>query len=223
MDNQAPGMGADPMGGNASFMGVGDPSMGMDPNAGMGGTGQDMGGDPSMGADPFGGGGNEMTDDPEKEVESLVGQAASIIRKDMNSDGINKHEDKKKEVLGMLVSAITDGMDDEERNGIIDYLSDKVNGSGESDGDTDGGSEDASMDMQDDQDMSQDMNQDMGQDAGMPQDGGQAPMLEEIVNEITNGILDHAVPASKKARKPKSNIGSTDAKPQGYKAKPFKR
>ena len=51
----------------------------------------------------------------------------------------------------------------------------------------------------------------------------QAPMLEEIVNEITNGILDHAVPASKKARKPKSNIGSTDAKPQGYKSKPFKR
>jgi glycosyltransferase involved in cell wall biosynthesis len=84
--------------------------------------------------------------DPEKKVESLIGKAASIIRKDLNSDGINKHEDKKKEVLGMLTSAIIDGLDDEERKGIIDYLSDKIQGDGESKGDVDGGSEDTSLD-----------------------------------------------------------------------------
>lgn len=98
-----------------------------------------------MGANAFGGE-NEVTDDPEKEVESLIGKAASIIRKDLNSDGINKHEDKKKEVLGMLASAIIDGLDDEERKGIIDYLSDKLQGDGESKGDVDGGSEDTSLD-----------------------------------------------------------------------------
>ena len=100
-----------------------------------------------MGANAFGNENeNEVTDDPEKEVESLIGKAASIIRKDLNSDGINKHEDKKKEVLGMLTSAIIDGLDDEERKGIIDYLSDKLQGEGESTGDVDGGSEDTSLD-----------------------------------------------------------------------------
>ena len=98
-----------------------------------------------MGANAFGGE-NEVTDDPEKKVESLIGKASSIIRKDLNSDGINKHEDKKKEVLGMLASAIIDGLDDEERKGIIDYLSDKLQGDGESKGDVDGGSEDTSLD-----------------------------------------------------------------------------
>lgn len=218
MDNQASGMGADPMGGNASFMGGGDPSMGMDqgmgmdPNAGMGGMDQDMGGDPSMGADPFGGGGDEMTDDPEKEVESLVGQAASIIRKDMNSDGINKHEDKKKEVLGMLVSAVLDGMDAEERQGITDYLSDKINGAGESDGDTDGGSADTSMDMQ------QGGQQPMDDGAQDGQNAEQNQIMEDIVNEITNGILARTGNGGEK-RKPAANIRNSSRK--GYKKSPF--
>lgn len=130
--------------------------MGMDSMNNMGGdasfTGNDME-EPiddeniEMGANAFGDENeNEVTDDPEKKVESLIGKAASIIRKDLNSDGINKHEDKKKEVLGMLTSAIIDGLDDEERKGIIDYLSDKLQGDGESKGDVDGGSEDTSLD-----------------------------------------------------------------------------
>lgn len=222
----------DPMTGSAGAAGN-DPFMGggmQDPMGGgmqdpMGGGTQDPamnGQGPVMGSDPFGGASNdEVTDDPEKKVESLVGQASSIIRKDLNSDGINKHEDKKKEVLGMLVSAITDGMDEEERNGIIDYLSNKVGGSGESDGDTDGGSEDTSIEAQDDQGM--DQGGEMGQDNGMQQNGGQPPILEEIVNEITNGILGHSKPSSKKNRKPKSNVGHTAANAHGYKTKPFKR
>lgn len=220
---QDPTMGGAGAAGDASFTGGGqDPMAGgmQDPMAG--------GNEPVMGSDPFGGAPeSDVTDDPEKKVESLIGQASSIIRKDLNSDGINKHEDKKKEVLGMLVSAITDGMDDEERNGIIDYLSDKVNGSGESDGDTDGGSEDTSMETQGgdgmDHGMDQDMDQDMGQDAGMQQDGGQAPMLEKIVNEITNGILDRTARDSKKNGNPKSNVGGRKTRKQGYSHEPFIR
>jgi hypothetical protein len=133
-----------------------EPMNNMEPMNDMGGdasfTGNDME-EPiddeniEMGANAFGDESeNEVTDDPEKKVESLIGKAASIIRKDLNSDGINKHEDKKKEVLGMLTSAIIDGLDDEERKGIIDYLSDKIQGDGESKGDVDGGSEDTSLD-----------------------------------------------------------------------------
>jgi hypothetical protein len=133
-----------------------EPMNNMEPMNDMGGdasfTGNDME-EPiddenvDMGANAFGDESeNEVTDDPEKKVESLIGKAASIIRKDLNSDGINKHEDKKKEVLGMLTSAIIDGLDDEERKGIIDYLSDKIQGDGESKGDVDGGSEDTSLD-----------------------------------------------------------------------------
>lgn len=133
-----------------------EPMNNMEPMNDMGGdasfTGNDME-EPiddeniEMGANAFGDESeNEVTNDPEKKVESLIGKAASIIRKDLNSDGINKHEDKKKEVLGMLTSAIIDGLDDEERKGIIDYLSDKIQGEGESKGDVDGGSEDTSLD-----------------------------------------------------------------------------
>lgn len=109
----------------------GDMNMPMD-NQGMDMNQQPMGDDfDSMENEnnfDFGGNDNqsEISDDPEKQVESLIGKAASIIRKDLNSDGINKHEDKKKEVLGMLAAAIIDGMGDEERNSIIDYLSDKL-------------------------------------------------------------------------------------------------
>lgn len=94
--------------------------------------------EPIMGANPFEGNQadeDEINKDPEKKVESLIGKACSIIRKHLNSNGINKHEDKKKEVLGMLTSAIIDGLNEEERNEIIDYLSDKIQGKGESTGD----------------------------------------------------------------------------------------
>lgn len=214
MDAQAPDMGADPMGGNASFMPGGDPNAAMDPNAV---TDPNAAGEPVMGSDPFGDSGEEMTDDPEKKVESLIGQAASIIRKDMNSDGINKHEDKKKEVLGMLVSAIVDGMDEDERNSIVDYLSDKLNGSGESEGDADDTGENAESIPQEQQPV-EDPNAGTDPDAGQP--APQDQIMEDIVNEITNGILNRKGNGGEDV-KTASNI--KNGQRQGYKAKPFKR
>lgn len=65
--------------------------------------------------------------DPVNQVESLIGKAASIIRKDMNSNGIEDYMDKKKEILGMLTSAIISGADEDDKKAIIDYLSKKIN------------------------------------------------------------------------------------------------
>ena len=190
--------------------------MGMDP--GMGSADEE----PVMGANPFGDEGNDngMTDDPEKKVESLIGKASSIIRKELNSDGINKHEDKKKEVLGMLVSAVIDGMDDEERNSVIDYLDTKLNGEGESDGD------DSSDKCQDNSQGDAGMEEPEGgmDNAGgeMPQepnlnDSQQQPMMEDIVMEITNTVLDNA-----KNLKSDASSKIANKKAQGYKSRPFK-
>lgn len=110
------------MDGNASFDNNEEQPIENDPDM--------MGNEPEMGADAFNDdnddNNSDVSKDPVKKVESLIGQASSLIRKHLNSDGINKHEDKKKEVLGMLTSAIVDGMSTEERNEIIDYLSDKL-------------------------------------------------------------------------------------------------
>lgn len=114
---------------------------------------------------------SEISDDPEKQVESLIGKAASIIRKDLNSDGINKHEDKKKEVLGMLAAAIIDGMGDEERNSIIDYLSDKL-----TKGD-DNKSEDNSIDNGE------------GNDEEESNDNENIEMMESIVKKMMEDML----------------------------------
>ncbi len=190
-------MGMNPMGGDASFMPPApgaDPMMGGDPNT-MPPAGGDpmMGGDPNapvMGANPFDGGegGADVSGDPEKKAESLAGQLASIFRNDLKNDGINTHEDKKKEVLGMIASAVVDGMSEEDRNSMIEYLSDKLNGSGESDGDTDDGSQDMGGD-----------NQDMGGEdpSAMPPAGGDPmmggdpsqQMMESKVNEVVNEII----------------------------------
>lgn len=118
MYNDAPSMQGD-------SQNIGDESI-MDGNDAMMDDGQmDSDDDVIMGSKPFGDT-DESSSDPEKKVESLIGKAASILRKDLSSDGINKHIDKKKEVLGMLVSAIVNGMDDEHKNEITDYLSDKL-------------------------------------------------------------------------------------------------
>lgn len=155
-----------------------------------------------MGANAFGDENeNEVTDDPEKKVESLIGKAASIIRKDLNSDGINKHEDKKKEVLGMLTSAIIDGLDDEERKGIIDYLSDKLQGDGESKGDVDGGSEDTSLDNE---------TPDMG-------DGNEN--LEELSESIVKKFVKEF--RSDFQRKNKNIANDIKNNKKGYRSSPF--
>lgn len=154
----------------------GDMNMPMD-NQGMDMNQQPMGDDfDSMENEndfDFGGNDNqsEISDDPEKQVESLIGKAASIIRKDLNSDGINKHEDKKKEVLGMLAAAIIDGMSDEERNSIIDYLSDKL-----TKGD-DNKSEDNSI------------NNGEGNDEEQSNDNENIEMMESIVKKMMEDML----------------------------------
>lgn len=221
-----PNIGMDPnaMGGDPSMQG-GDPNMGMDPMMGgdpsMQGDPNAMGDEPMMGSEPFGDSGAEMSSDPEKKIESLIGQAASIIRKELNGDGIDKHEDKKKEVLGMLASAIIDGMDEEQRNGIVDYLSDKLQGEGESDGDTDGGSEDDSLD--DAEGGNQDDNMDdmgMEGDMGMedPNDG-QDPSMQQMMESIVRNIVDEITGKDQK-RTPASDINQYNYK-QGYRSDPY--
>lgn len=158
-----------------SMMG-GDMNMPMDnQDMSMGNQPMDMNQEPMGDENNFDFGDNdnqsEMSDDPEKQVESLIGKAASIIRKDLNSDGINKHEDKKKEVLGMLAAAIIDGMDDEERNSIIDYLSDKL-----TKGD-DNKSEDTSIDNGE------------GNDEEESNDNENIEMMESIVKKMMEDML----------------------------------
>lgn len=222
-------MGMNPMGGDASFMPPvqgADPMMGTDPDGGDVGE-QGAPGDPNamvdpnapvMGANPFDGseGGADVSGDPEKKAESLAGQLASIFRNDLKNDGINTHEDKKKEVLGMIASAIVDGMSEEDRNSMIEYLSDKLNGSGESDGDEDNGGDNMNGD-----------NQDMGGEDpnAMPPAGGDPSMMggdpsqqmiESKVNEVVNEIIGDLM---KKKVKPAAKVDQEER--QGYKGKPY--
>jgi len=220
-------MGMNPMGGDASYM---PPAPGADPNA-MGdpnampaapSTDPMIGGDPNapvMGANPFDAGDNgaSMSSDPEKKAESLAGQLASIFRNDLRNDGINTHEDKKKEVMGMIASAVVDGMNDEDRNSMIEYLSDKLNGSGESDGDTDNDSQDMNGN---DQDMGTEDPNAMPPAGGDPSMMGGDPsqqMMESKVNEVVNEIIGDLM---KKKVKPAAKVDQEER--QGYKGKPYK-
>jgi len=173
----------------------GDPMMGGDPNTMSPAPGADpmMSGDqnvPVMGANPFDGGEGsaDVSGDPEKKAESLAGQLASIFRNDLKNDGINTHEDKKKEVLGMIASAVVDGMSEEDRNSMIEYLSDKLNGSGESDGDTDDGSQDMGGDNQVMGGEDPSAMPPAGSDPMMGGDPSQQ-MMESKVNEVVNEII----------------------------------
>lgn len=220
-------MGMNPMGGDASYM---PPAPGADPNAigdpnampAAPGTDPMIGGDPNapvMGANPFDGGDNSasMSSDPEKKAESLAGQLASIFRNDLRNDGINTHEDKKKEVMGMIASAVVDGMNDEDRNSMIEYLSDKLNGSGESDGDTDNNSQDMNGN---DQDMGTEDPNAMPPAGGDPSMMGGDPsqqMMESKVNEVVNEIIGDLM---KKKVKPAAKVDQEER--QGYKGKPYK-
>ena len=223
-------MGMNPMGGDASFMPPvpgADPMMGTNPDGGAVGE-QGAPGDPNamvdpnapvMGANPFDGGEGDadVSGDPEKKAESLAGQLASIFRNDLKSDGINTHEDKKKEVLGMIASAVVDGMDDEDRNSMIEYLSDKLNGSGESDGDTDNNSQDMNSN---DQDMSTEDPNAMppaGDDPSMMGGDPSQQMMESKVNEVVNEIIGDLM---KKKVKPAAKVDQEER--QGYKGKPYK-
>lgn len=222
-------MGMNPMGGDASFMPPvpgADPMTGTDPDGGVVGEQGDPG-DPAMvdpnapvmGANPFDGGEGDadVSGDPEKKAESLAGQLASIFRNDLKNDGINTHEDKKKEVLGMIASAVVDGMNDEDRNSMIEYLSDKLNGSGESDGDEDNNGDNMNGD-----------NQDMGGEdpnamppaGGDPMMGGDQSqqMMESRVNEVVNEIIGDLM---KNKNKPAAKVDQEER--QGYRGKPYGR
>lgn len=231
------------MGGDASSMPMGDPNMmGGDPNA-MGGAPDPMaGGDPNamgdpnmmgsdpnapvMGADPFGEGSDaEVSGDPEKKAESLAGQLASIFRNDLQNDGINSHEDKKKEVLGMIASAIVDGMSEEDRNSMIEYLSDKLNGSGESDGDEENGG-DMGQDMGGDDQGMEDPNA-MGGDPAMmgdPNTGADPTsqqMVEQRVNEVVSNIIKEFTGNDLTKKKPVQKTKVDQEEKKGYKSNPY--
>jgi hypothetical protein len=193
----------------------------------MGGD-QMIGNEPVMGANPFDGGEGDanVSGDPEKKAESLAGQLASIFRNDLKNDGINTHEDKKKEVLGMIASAIVDGMNDEDRNSMIEYLSDKLNGSGESDGDegNDNNQDDGmngnmnSMEGGNQGMMGGDQNTMPAADQGMGEDPSMQQMMESKVNEVVNEIIGDLMKTNKK--KVSSKIDHEGE--QGYKGKPYK-
>ena len=238
-------MGMDPMGGDASSMPMGDPNaMGGDPNMMggapmpgddpnmMGGDPNMMGGDPNapvMGSDPFGQGSDaSVSGDPEKKAESLAGQLASIFRNDLKSDGINSHEDKKKEVLGMIASAIVDGMNDEDKNSMIEYLSDKLNGSGESDGD-DEDDDNTDQDMGGEDQGMEDPNA-MGGDPSMMGGDPNQQMVEKRVKKVVSDIIkemtdkhltqERIMPSSK----PNDTKNKVKQKQQkGYKSFPYSK
>lgn len=241
-------MGMDPMGGDASFMPPApgaDPMMGTDPDGGVVGEQGDpgdpnamadpnaMGGDPNapvMGANPFNGGEGDadVSGDPEKKAESLAGQLASIFRNDLKSDGINSHEDKKKEVLGMIASAIVDGMNDEDKNSMIEYLSDKLNGSGESDGD-DEDDDNTDQDMGGEDQGMEDPNA-MGGDPSMMGGDPNQQMVEKRVKEVVSNIIkemtdkhltqERIMPSSK----PNDTKNKVKQKQQkGYKSFPYSK
>lgn len=225
-------MGMNPMGGDASSIPPApgtDPMMGGDPNTmgdpnAMPPDGADpsmMGNDPNspvMGANPFDGGEGdaEVSGDPEKKAESLAGQLASIFRNDLKNDGINTHEDKKKEVMGMIASAVVDGMSDEDRNSMIEYLSDKLNGSGESDGDSDNDTQNTGGDNQymggEDPNAMPPANNDPSMMGGDPSQ----QMMESKVNEVVNEIIGDLM---KKKVKPAAKVDQEER--QGYKGKPY--
>lgn len=223
-----PAPGADPMMGTDPDGGVvgeqGDPG---DPNAMADPNGMADPNTPVMGADPFDDEGDaDVSGDPEKKAESLAGQLASIFRNDLNGDGINKHEDKKKEVLGMIASAVVDGMNDEDRNSMIEYLSDKLNGSGESDGD-ENGNNDMDQDMGDDTQMDSDIPDNMGDDNAMM--GGEPDtdqqMIESKVNEIVEGIVKEITGGvlNYKKKEEKTKIDNNDEKKHSYAVSPYRR
>lgn len=229
-------MGMNPMGGDASFMPPvpgADPMTGTDPDGGVVGAQGDPGdpnamADPNapvMGANPFDGGEGDadVSGDPEKKAESLAGQLASIFRNDLKNDGINTHEDKKKEVLGMIASAIVDGMNDEDRNSMIEYLSDKLNGSGESDGDnndSDNENGDDMNNMGDNPDMMGGDPNAMPLAGGDPMMGGDQPqqMMESRVNEVVNEIIGDLM---KNKNKPAAKVDQEER--LGYRGKPYSR
>ena len=134
-----PAGGASPVPGGDPMMGgmppAGDPNAmgGMDPM--MGGADPMQGNDPNMGANPFEGQQDDasMSKDPVQKAESLAGQLAALGRNQIGND-VDKQTDTKKEILGMVISGFTANSDDEERNELIDYISDKLNGAGESEG-----------------------------------------------------------------------------------------
>ena len=223
-----PMMGTDPDGGVVGEQGApGDPNAMGDPNT-MGGNTDMTGNEPVMGANPFDNeGGADVSGDPEKKAESLAGQLASIFRNDLANDGINKHEDKKKEVMGMIASAVVDGMSEEDRNSMIEYLSDKLNGAGESDGDEEGGNEGGDENTDAQPEGGEDM---MGGDpnamppAGDPNMTGGPNMMENRVNEVVNSILSEITGANDttKAKAPNKKKTEVDQKEKkGYKAAPY--
>jgi hypothetical protein len=234
---QAPGanpmMGTDPDGGVVGEQGApGDPNAMVDPNA-MGGDPNAMGGDPNapvMGANAFDGGSDaDVSGDPEKKAESLAGQLASIFRNDLANDGINKHEDKKKEVLGMIASAIVDGMSEEDKNSMVEYLSDKLNGAGESDGDDssmegedqDMGEDDANMMPEDDPNaMGGDPNA-MGGDPNMMGGDDSQQMAEARVNEVVSSILREFTGNDLTKKKPTHRTKVDQEEKKGYKSAPY--
>lgn len=230
-------MDMNPMGGDASSMPMGDPNMmGGDPNT-MGGAPDPMaGGDPNamgdpnmmddgqnapvMGADAFDDEGDaDVSGDPEKKAESLAGQLASIFRNDLPNNGIDKHEDKKKEVLGMIASAIVDGMSPEDRNSMVEYLSDKLNGSGESDGD-ESNDDEGNQDMGGENQDIQEPDLMMGGDPNAMDDPSQQ-MMESKVNEIVSNIIKEMTgnDLTRKKEKPKAKVDQEEKK--GYKSNPY--
>lgn len=228
-------MDMNPMGGDAYSMPMGDPNMmggdpamaGGDPNmmggdpAMAGGDPNMMGGDPNepvMGADAFDGQSDaDVSGDPEKKAESLAGQLASIFRKDLANDGINKHEDKKKEILGMITSAIVDGMDEEDRNSMIEYLSDKLNGSGESKGDDenlDNGAEESG----------EAINPGTMPESGMDNNNTQPQqMMEKRINEVVGKIIKEITGNDLTRKRMKTKETKVDQpERKGYKSYPYR-
>lgn len=164
--------------------------------------------EPVMGANAFDEGGDaDVSGDPIKKAESLAGQLVSILRNDLANDGINKHEDKKKEVLGMITAAIVDGMSEEDRNSMIEYLSDKLNANDESDDDND--------------------NDDNGDDSlseyGQNSIGGdQNTMGDAMVNEVVSSIIREFTgnDLTKKKKEHKTKVDQKEKK-CGYKSRPY--
>ena len=213
-DPNAMGGGPNAMGGDPNAMGGGPNAMGGDPNA-MGGDPNAMGGDPNapvMGANAFDGEGDaDVSGDPEKKAESLAGQLASIFRNDLANDGINKHEDKKKEVLGMIASAIVDGMDEEDRNSMIEYLSDKLNGSGESKGDENG------------EDVGEANDEPMDAPNMNSEDDQQQQMMERRVDEMVSKIINEFTGNDLTKKKEKTTAAKIDQpERKGYKSNPYR-
>lgn len=216
MDQDFEGQGAEgdgfPIGGPEGPGAPGVPAGGPGENP-ADGEGFDDVPDTKMGSDPFGDDGDDDGDsgNPEKEVESLIGKAASMIRKELSG---GSHMDKKKEVLGMLVSAVIDGADDDERDTISDYVQSKIDGKGESEGDAENGSEDTSLDGS--EDFAQDGDsEDGGQD--FAQASGQEEISEAVVDRVLSELrLDNLRGTSRTADKVENKKAG-----KSYKSSPY--